>query len=459
MMKQDTICAVSTPFGISGIGIVRLSGPDAYSIIRKIFVPARRTDMMEVPSHTVHYGHIVDGKKTVDEVLVTVMRRPRSYTREDMAEIGCHGGIVPLKEVLSLCIRSGAREAEPGEFTRRAFLNGRIDLAQAESVIEIISSKTERALEISLRKLKGSLSSPLHDMETSLAGILAGIEARIDFPEEEEVDSFDPETLKGISRIVSSIDGVLSRAGKGKILQQGINAAITGRVNSGKSSLLNYLTKEDRAIVTDVPGTTRDAIQETINIRGIPINIIDTAGIRKVRGMVEKMGVDRAIEWMEKAEINLIMLDGTRKMNEYDRQLLRHVRGRNYIILINKADLPLKVEKRRLEKEFSPDRIIMISAKTGAGIPELEERIYDLIRMGYGEMKGDEIFLNMRQYGKIREIRKTLLTVEKEIRQDMTAEIIAEGLRSCLKKLDELTGRNVSEDILDQIFSRFCIGK
>ncbi len=457
--KQDTICAVSTPLGISGIGIVRISGPDSYKIIGKIFRPAKKINIANIPTHTVHYGYIADGSKIVDEVLLTVMRKLKSYTREDMAEIGCHGGIVPLKEVLSLCIRNGARQAEPGEFTKRAFLNGRIDLVQAESVLEVISSKTESALEISLKKLKGSVSSCLQDIQTSLSDILADIEAKINFPEEEDVDVHNPETLKKIDDLITFTDKFLSRAGKGKIIRQGINAAITGRANAGKSSLLNYLIKEDRAIVTNVPGTTRDAIQETVNIRGIPVNIIDTAGIRKVRGRIEKMGVDRAIDWMEKAEINLIMLDGTKRINEYDRGLFRHIKGKNYILMINKSDLPRKIDKKQIEKDFPADRIVTISAKTGDGIPELEEQIYGLISMGHGEIKEDEIFLNMRQEGKIKATRKKLLETREEINRGATADIIAESLKNCLKNIDELTGKNVSEDILNSIFSRFCIGK
>ncbi|MBN1445396.1 MAG: tRNA uridine-5-carboxymethylaminomethyl(34) synthesis GTPase MnmE [Candidatus Omnitrophica bacterium] len=458
-MKNDTICAVSTPLGISGIGIVRLSGPDSYKIIGKIFRPAKKINISNIPTHTVHYGYIADGSRTVDEVLLTVMRRPRSYTREDMAEIGCHGGIVPLKEVLSLCIKNGARQAEPGEFTERAFLNGRIDLVQAESVLEVISSKTESALEISVKKLKGSFSSHLNDIQAALSGILAEIEAKINFPEEEEIESLNLETAKKIDELTAFIDGILSRAGRGKILRQGINAAITGRANAGKSSLLNYLVKEDRAIVTDVPGTTRDAVQETVNVRGIPVNIIDTAGIRKVRGRIEKMGVDRAIEWMEKAEVNLIMLDGTKKINDYDRGLLSHIKGKNYIIMINKADMPQKIDKKRIEKDFPSDRIAAISAKTGAGIPELEEKIYGLISMGHAEIKEDCIFLNMRQEGRIKEMRKKLLEIREEIKIGVTADVIAESLKDCLKDIDELTGKNIAEDTLNSIFSRFCIGK
>lgn len=459
-MQNDTICAISTPLGISGIGIIRLTGPDTYKIIKKIFRPARKTDLYNVPSHSVHYGYVVDGDKTLDEVLVTIMRKPRSYTREDMAEIGCHGGITPLKEVLSVCLKNGARQAQPGEFTKRAFINGRIDLTQAESILEVIYSKTHRSLNMALGKLKGRFFRELSDIRNSLIEVLSVLEAQINFPDEEDVENYKFDTKKSIKEVLAFTEEILSRAGKGKIIQQGINAAITGRVNAGKSSLLNSLLKEDRAIVTEVPGTTRDTIQEMINIKGIPVNIIDTAGIRKVRGKIEKMGVERALEWMNRAEINLIILDGSKKMNEYDQQLLTHVlKKKNYVIIINKNDITQKIERKQLEKKFPLDRIVSISAKTGNGIERLEKKIYSLLMEGYGEIKGDEMFLNLRQEGKIKEIRETLLLTERNIQDNAGIEIIAENLKFCIKKIDELTGRDVSKDIIDRIFSQFCIGK
>jgi len=459
-LNNDTICAISTPLGISGIGIIRLSGSDTYRIVEKIFKPARKIKISDVSSHTVHYGYIIDGEKIVDEVLVTIMKKPRSYTREDMAEIGCHGGLIPLKEVLSLCIKNGARQAEPGEFTRRAFLNGRIDLTQAETVLEIIYSKTEKALELSTKKLKGALTSHLTEIRNSLLELLTDIEAKIEFPEEDDVEKYQMDTLPKIERIISFTDSVLTRAGKGKIIQQGINAAITGRANAGKSSLLNALLKEERAIVTDIPGTTRDVLQETINVKGIPVNIIDTAGIRKVRGKIEKMGVYKALEWMENAEINLIVLDGSKKLNEYDHQLLDYVKDKkNYILIINKNDLSLKIEREYIEKKFPVDKIVFLSAKTGSGIDVLEEKLYNLIIDGYGEIKGDEMFLNLRQEGKIKETRDVLIKTKEEITKGVSIDIIAEYLKKCINKVDELTGKNIQEEVLDKIFSQFCIGK
>jgi tRNA modification GTPase len=454
-----TICAISTPLGISGIGIIRLSGPETYKIIGSIFRPARKTDIRKLPSHTVRYGHIVDEDRTVDEVLVTFMRKPRSYTREDMAEIGCHGGIIPLKEVLSVCIKNGARLAQPGEFTRRAFINGRIDLTQAEGILEVIYSKTEKSLNMAVNKLKGKFSDELSEIRGVLIEVFYVVEAKINFPDEEDVETYGFDTALEIKKVLSSLDKILSRAGRGKVMQQGINAAITGRANAGKSSLLNALLKENRAIVTEIPGTTRDTIQETINIKGVPVNVIDTAGIRKVRGRIEKMGVDRALEWMEKAEINLVVLDGSKKMNEYDRQLLQHVSGKNYIIVINKNDLTEKIERAQIEKDFPYERTVSISAKTGTGMDKLEDKIYTLIIKGCGEIRGDEVFLNIQQEGKIREIKETLNLTEKEVANNAGLELVAENLNACIKKIDELTGRDVSEEIMEKIFSQFCIGK
>jgi tRNA modification GTPase len=440
---------------------VRLSGPETYAIIEKIFSPAKKTKIpfREIPSHRVYYGYVIDDKKTVDEVLVTVMRKPRSYTREDMAEIGCHGGIIPLKEVLAVCVKNGARHAAPGEFTKRAFINGRIDLSQAESILEVIYSKTGMSLDAAVGKLKGKFSDEISGMRASLLEILSIIEAQINFPDEETVKSCTFDIQDRIRHLISFIEKLLSGAGRGKIVRQGINAAITGRANAGKSSLLNSLLKENRAIVAKIPGTTRDSIQETINIKGIPVNIIDTAGIRKVRGRIEQMGVDRAFAWMEKAEINLIMLDGSRKMNEYDRQLLEHAGSKNYLIIINKNDLPEKIEKNRLKNKHGKEKIVSISAKTGGGIDALEEKIHGLIIEGCGEMKGDEMFLNDRQEGKIRQIKDTLLLTAEELKRNTGIELISENLKSCIKKIDELTGRDVSEEVMEKIFSQFCIGK
>lgn len=464
-MEKDTICAISTPLGVSGIGIVRLSGKDTYKIIEEIFVPGKnpfkrkKLKISELPSHTVYYGHIIDNGKVIDEVIVTIMKSPKSYTKEDMAEINCHGGIIPLKEVLNLCIKKGARLAEPGEFTKRAFLNGRIDLTQAESVLEIIHSKTEYGLEMGIKKLKGSLGNFISDIKEKILRLLAEIEAKINFPEEEDVEIYRLDIDKRLEEIYEEIEKFMKKANRGKVLSEGVKVAIIGSPNVGKSSLLNALLKEERAIVTEIPGTTRDAIREVINIRGIPIDIIDTAGIRKAKNKIEKIGVERALEWMKKAEINILILDGSRKLNEYDLKLLEHIRKKPYLIVINKTDLPRRIELKKILKEFNEEKIILASIKNNVGIEEIENKLWKLIQEGHGEIKGDEIYLNLRQEKKINMIKKYLKETLEEVKNQNFIEIVAENLKNCINEIDELIGVKFSDKILDEIFSKFCIGK
>lgn len=460
-MNKDTICAISTPMGSGGIGIIRLTGEKSGYIIGEIFAPKRKAEK-KLSSRVVKYGHIIDSSdrfRIIDEVLVTFMKAPGTYTREDMAEIGCHGGLIPMKEVLNLCVKYGARLALPGEFTKRAFINGRIDLTQAESVLEVINSKTEKALHISQNKLKGGLKDALDDIRKRLFAVLSDIEAKINFPEEEDIKICNESIKDSVNQILHLAENLLKRAGKGKIAYGGVNSAIIGRANVGKSSLLNALLREERAIVTEVAGTTRDSIREIINIRGIPVNIIDTAGIRKVRGRVERMGLQQSLKWMEKAEINLLVLDGTKKLNEYDRRLLQQVKKKKHLLIINKTDMPLKIELACLEKAFNKSKIAAISAKTGEGLDELEEKIYRLINEGYGKMEGDEIFLNMRQESQIKYIYEQLGMIKGGQYVKYNIELVAEQLKTCIKNIDELTGKDINEEVLTRIFSQFCIGK
>ncbi len=463
-MKLDTICAISTPPGVSGIGIVRLSGPDTYKIIEKIFTPGKITGkrkkikIEKIPSHTVHYGHIIENGRIIDEVLLTIMKAPKSYTREDMAEIGCHGGIIPLKEVLNLCIKMGARLASPGEFTMRAFLNGRIDLSQAESVLEIINSQTEKGLEIALSKLEGNFSKKLNQIREKIINILVNFEATIDFPEEEDTERIEIECEGKIREILKEVEDILSSARRGKLLFEGVKAAIVGRTNVGKSSLLNKLIEEERAIVSEIPGTTRDIIQEVINIKGIPVKIIDTAGIRKTKGKIEKMGVEKAIEWMKKAEINIVVIDGSQKLKKDDEKLLENINGKEYIIAVNKIDLPLKVNIEHLKKDFDIEKIVMVSAKNGNGIEELKEKIFKIIEKGKRKSDG-EIYLNLREENLIRKLKKALNDCLVSIKNNLTPEITVECLREAINEIDYLTGRKYNDEILEKIFSNFCIGK
>lgn len=462
-MKKDTICAISTPPGISGIGIIRLSGPDTYRIIEEIFVPGKpnkkkKIKVKEVASHTVHYGHIIENGQIVDEVLLTIMKSPKTYTREDMAEIGCHGGLIPLKEVINICIKKGARLASPGEFTMRAFLNGRIDLTQAESVLEIINSPAEKSLEMSLKKLEGEFSKKVKEIRHNILDIMSKIEATIDFPEEEDVSKIEINIEEQIKEVKEKVEKIIESGLKGKIFYEGIKAAIVGRANVGKSSLLNKLLNEDRAIVTEIPGTTRDVLQETINIKGIPLKIIDTAGIRKTRGKIEKMGVERAVEWMRKAEMNILVLDGSEKLKQDDKKLIEKVKKKIYLIVINKIDLPVKIEMTYLEKIFPPDRIVKISAKEGRGIESLKEKIYILIQKGYNIETG-EFYLNLREEDLLKKIKKSLENAFASAKEGQSLEVIAEDLREAINNIDYLTGKRFNEEMLEKIFSNFCIGK
>jgi tRNA modification GTPase len=457
-MNRDTICAISTPAGISGIGIIRLSGSKTYNILNEIFYPSKNKKKIEhYASHTVHYGHIKEKGKVIEEVLVTIMKAPKTYTREDMAEIGCHGGIIPLKKVLDLCLKKGAILAGPGEFTQRAFLNGRIDLTQAESVMEIINSKTTKSMEIAINKLQGHFSKNLCSLRKSIINLLSILEAKINFPEEQDIKNFSIDTEKKLRNIKAEIEAILKSSERGKITYQGVNAAIIGKPNAGKSSLLNLLIKEDRAIVTDIPGTTRDTLHETVSIKGIPVKIIDTAGIRKFRNKIEEMGVKKAVEWMEKAEITMLVLDGGKKLNVYDRNLMEKIKGKNYLIIINKSDLPLKIESQKIEKKFPADKIIKISAKTGEGIEQLEEAIYDMVMEGFGEMEEKDIYLNIREEQKIQTIKSFIndcLNIP-ENQPEITAEILTRSI----KEIDGVTGKNITGETLENIFSQFCIGK
>ena len=458
-MENNTICAISTPLGISGIGIVRLSGPITYSIIQQIFSAKNKKDIKHWKSHTVRYGHIIHNNNIIDEVLVTIMKAPGSYTRENMAEIGCHGGLCCMREILSICVSLGARLAAPGEFTKRAFINGRIDLVQAESILEIINSQTETSLEISVRKLEGGLSEKISGIRKEILNVLAPVEAKLDFPEEQAVTSTKLNVKQPLTKILRKVDTLLADSRSGKILVEGVKAAIVGKSNVGKSSLLNRLLREERALVTPIPGTTRDFLEGVINLRGIPVKIIDTAGIRKTKRTIEKMGVKKAVEWMKKADITILVLDGSRKLTQDDRELLGNIGAKAFFIAINKADLSQKIDIHELQKDFSQKQIVSISAKTGYGIKQLENKIYDIIQQGCGTIDGKAVYLNLRQENILRQTGKELRNVLKSCTEKRNLELIAEDLKYAVRSIDEIVGENISQEVLNNIFSQFCIGK
>lgn len=468
-MKTDTICAVSTPLGRSGIGIVRLSGPETYPVLERLFrdKKGRPVKIRGLASHTVKYGFIREGVQTRDEVLLTVMKGPRSYTREDMAEIGCHGGLVPLKGVLRTLISAGCRLAEPGEFTKRAFLSGRIDLAQAEAVLAAVNSRTETGLSAALNQLQGRLSLKVAELEKKILGFLAEIEAEIEFPEDGLPKGGKSSYQKKISEICRTAKEFVSGAQEGKILEEGLKVAILGRPNVGKSSLLNILLAEDRAIVTDLPGTTRDEISEMVNCAGWPLKIIDTAGIRQPKDKIEEAGVSRSRAWIRAADLILLVLDRNKPMKPEDRELLSEVNPETTILVINKTDLPNKLFSSPLFSSLMGDRgakggftKVEVSALKGWGIKKLEESIADFIQKGKVFRGGeDPVFLSLEQETALKKAFADLQRAAAALKESLPLEFVAADLKRAAGHLGRLYGRQLSEQILDQIFSRFCLGK
>jgi tRNA modification GTPase len=460
---DDTIAAISTAIGESGIGIVRISGNDALSIADRIFQGKDGKKPSGSKSYTVHYGWIVnphqdkDQPEVIDEVILTLMRSPRSYTKEDIVEINCHGGIVPLRRILDLVLANGARLAQPGEFTKRAFLNGRIDLTQAEAVLDIIRSKTDSALKIGVQQLKGVLSKRISSIREVLLGTLADLEASIDFPE----DQLNPGDFKTIRRDLENInqqlESMLEASDYGRILREGINTVICGRTNVGKSSLLNALLRQERSIVTPVAGTTRDTIEEIINIKGIPVKIVDTAGIIKPRDLVERKAVLRSRKYIDMADLVILVFDGSRRMSVQDRVLIKKLNKKRVLAVINKTDLKQKIEKERLTRTFN--NLVGVSAKKNKNIDLLEEAIADLVCKGKVISSEAGFVAKARHIEKLKHVQKFVVQALDSLDNNLSAEFIAQDLKDALGYLDELVGRKFSEDLLDKIFGEFCIGK
>ncbi|HBT19797.1 MAG TPA: tRNA uridine-5-carboxymethylaminomethyl(34) synthesis GTPase MnmE [Peptococcaceae bacterium] len=459
-MEFDTIAAISTPLGEGGIGIVRISGPDAVKIAKKIFKPKGRESIGEVKSHTLTLGYVVcpNTGEVIDEVLLSVMKSPRSYTREDVVEINCHGGMMPLKRTLEAVLDAGARLAEPGEFTKRAFLNGRIDLAQAEAVIDIIRAKTDESLKVAVGNLEGSLSKEIKKFMDGITDILARIEANIDFPEEDpEAFITKNELEEMILKMMKEIEGFLQEAGKGKILREGLKAVIAGKPNVGKSSLLNALLKEKRAIVTEIPGTTRDIIEEMLNIGGIPVRIIDTAGIRKSRDKVERIGVRRSEKSIEEADLVLLVLDATTGIEREDEIIIEKVKNKECIVLINKIDITGKVNIPYYEK-ITGKECIAISAKKGIGLREVEGKIRE--RVFEGKINTTRpLITRVRHEQALKKALKSLGEGLAACRDNLPLDVVAIDIREAWEALGEITGDKVDEEILNRIFEEFCIGK
>ena len=454
---EDTIAAISTAVGEGSVGIVRLSGQNALAIADEVFAGKRNLKPSEFKTYTMHYGRIVCAGEVIDEVILTIMRAPHSYTREDVVEINCHGGIVALRKVLDLVLERGCRLALPGEFTRRAFLNGRIDLAQAEAVIDIIRAKTDSALKVSLEQLKGGLSKEINKIRQGLLNILVVLEANIDFPEEELKQQDMVAISQNLAGVRTRLNGLLESAKAGRILRDGIQVVICGRPNVGKSSLLNALLKKERSIVTPIAGTTRDSIEEMIDIKGIPVRIVDTAGILKPRDLVEKKAVWRSRNHIRLADMVVVLFDASRKLEAGDWKLIKEVRNKNVIAVINKIDLRARIEKEKLSKVFH--KLVELSAKKAKNINLLEEALCEFVYQG--RLAGSDFMLvnNLRHVSALKEAQKLLSNAASVLSDKLPLEFLTQDLKDAGGYLDKILGKDLSGDILDRIFADFCIGK
>ena len=461
VQQEETISAVATAVGEGGIGIIRMSGREALAIADRLFSTTNSQQVSDSPSHYARFGSIIDpvSKQIVDEVLLLPMKAPRSYTREDVVEIHCHGGTIPLRRILELTLREGARLAEPGEFTKRAFLNGRMDLTQAEAVIDVIRAKTDESLKLAVHHLKGKLSQIIKVLRDDVLIMIAHLEAAIDFPEDDIEEMAAEEVDRQVAEVLLSLDKLLATAQTGRILREGLQTVIIGKPNVGKSSLLNALLKEKRAIVTDIPGTTRDAIEEYVNIRGIALKIVDTAGIRETDDVVERIGVERAKEFADKADLVLLLLDASLPLTEEDRQVLELLQGRPVLVLVNKSDLRQELNIAEISQYIDVSKVLRISVEQGTGLEDLEQAIVD--RVYGGEVNaGEGAFVsNVRHIHLLHQAHKHLAEARLTIEASMPPDCVVVDLRAAWEKLGEITGDTVGEDLMDQIFSRFCIGK
>ena len=457
----DTIAAISTAPGEGAIGIVRISGEDAIRIADEVY-RLKEKRLNEQPSHTIHYGHIVDPKndEVIDEVMVTVLRAPKTFTREDIVEINCHGGIVAINRILQLVLRMGARLAEPGEFTKRAFLNGRIDLSQAEAVMDLIRAKTDKSMQMAMRQLDGELSKLIQNLRQEILNTLAQVEVNIDYPEYDDVEEMTLQLLREKTQQVSQgIRALLNTASQGKILRDGLKTAIVGRPNVGKSSLLNVLLREEKAIVTDIAGTTRDTIEEYVNVRGVPLQLIDTAGIRETDDVVERIGVERSRKALSEADFVLLILNQSEELMDEDLRLLEQTKDFKRIILLNKTDLPKKIDMGKV-KEFATDsEIVTTSMLKKEGIDQLEEKIADYFFQGQMNERDATYLSNTRHIALLEKAEQALQEVVNGVDMGMPVDLIQIDFTRAWDLLGEITGDTVQDELLTQLFSQFCLGK
>lgn len=461
MFIDDTIAAIATAPGEAGIGIVRISGDKSIDLIDKIFRSKEGKKLSEYKARRITYGYIIDPKtdKRVDEVLVSYMKGPNTYTKEDVIEINCHGGMIPVKNILELVLRMGARAADPGEFTKRAFLNGRIDLAQAEAVMDLISAKTEKGFDVALNQLEGSLSKKVTKVRETLLEMLAHVEVSIDFAEEDIDEVTLDFLLEKSSEVEKDIQKLLDTADTGKILREGLSTVIVGKPNVGKSSLLNALVRESRAIVTDVPGTTRDVIEEHLNIKGIPLRLIDTAGIRETEDVVEKIGVEKSKELFNLADLIIVMLDASRELMEEDKQIINLIGQKKALIIINKTDLPQKLNFEEIETIIENKKIIKVSLVEEKGLEEIEDALVEMVYQGQVRAKDSLLVTNIRHKNALERALESIKDSTKAIKQQLPLDFVEVDIKNTWEALGEITGDSVGEDLLDHIFKNFCIGK
>lgn len=458
-MKTDTIAAIATAMTNSGIGIIRISGEEAVEVADKMIrLKSSEKKLADCKSHTIHYGFAVDGDEVIDEVMVLLMLAPKSYTREDTVEIDCHGGTLVMTRILELIIKSGARPAEPGEFTKRAFLNGRIDLAQAESVIDVINAKNDFALKASIDQLQGLISEKIGTIRSEILHEIAFIESAIDDPEHYQLESYGDHLMQIVDEISGKIADLLKNAKNGSILKEGIRTVIVGKPNSGKSSLLNTLVGKDRAIVTDIAGTTRDVIEEQIRLNGISLNVIDTAGIRNTEDIVEKIGVDKAREYVETADLVIYVVDASIPLDEDDKKIIEILKDRNTIILLNKSDLTSVITEEEM-KGYLNKRILSISAKHRIGIDELENTIEEMFFDGKIQMNEEVYITNARHTASLMEVQSSLKLVKQSILDGMPEDFYSIDLMNAYEELGKIIGESVEDDLVNEIFSKFCMGK
>ncbi|MET3699776.1 tRNA modification GTPase trmE [Bacillus oleivorans] len=461
-MEFDTIAAISTPMGEGAIAIVRLSGDEAVEIADKLFVPKGKKRLKDLGSHTIHYGHIQEPKtgEIVEEVMVSLMRGPKTFTREDVVEINCHGGLVSVNRILQLVLKHGARLAEPGEFTKRAFLNGRIDLSQAEAVMDLIRAKTDKAMNVALKQMEGRLSKLIQHLRQDILETLAHVEVNIDYPEYDDVEEMTHRVLLDKATSVKrEIERLLQTAGQGKILREGISTVIIGRPNVGKSSLLNSLVHENKAIVTDIPGTTRDVIEEYVNIRGIPLRLVDTAGIRETEDIVERIGVERSRQVLKEADLILLVLNYSEELSDEDLNLFKAIEGMDAIIIVNKTDLPQKIDLNKVKQIAYKQPVITTSLLKEEGVEQLEEAIASLFFEG-GLEAGDITYVsNSRHIALLNQALQAIEDAIESVENGIPIDMVQIDMTRAWELLGEIIGDAVHESLIDQLFSQFCLGK